>query len=245
MLAPPWFDHLPGTADGGGDVLLLVDHAGAAVPPDVALGIPDALLAAHIAVDIGAGPLARALAGRLGAAAFLATLSRLVVDLNRDPDDPRAIPAASDGHAIPGNADLSAAERQARLARFWAPYHDAVAAHVAAARPALIVAVHSFTPALAEGGDPRPWPVGLLYNDDDRAARIALTLLAEAGFDAGDNQPYSGKLLNATMNRHAEARGIPYLALEIRNDGLTDAAGIGRWAEILAPVITVVRNRLA
>ncbi|WP_136162233.1 N-formylglutamate amidohydrolase [Sphingomonas flavalba] len=244
MPTPPWFDHLPGSTDGS-DILLLVDHAGAAVPPDVALGIPDALLTAHIAVDIGADPLARALAVRLGAAAFLATLSRLVVDLNRDPDDPRAIPAASDGHAIPGNTGLSVAARQARLDRFWAPYHAAIAADIAAARPALIVAVHSFTPALAQGGEPRPWPVGLLYNRDDRAARIALSLLAEAGFTVGDNQPYSGKLLNATMNRHAEAHAIPYLALEIRNDGLADAAGIARWAEILAPIIAIVRNRLA
>ena len=58
-------------------------------------------------------------------------------------------------------------------------------------------------------GEERPWDVGLLYNQDDRAARIAIDLFAEMGLTVGDNEPYSGKQLNATMDRHAEANGIP------------------------------------
>ena len=40
----------------------------------------------------------------------------------------------------------------------------------------------------------------------------------------GDQLPYSGKLLNATMNRHAESNGIPYVGIEMRQDLVGDAA---------------------
>ena len=46
---------LPGTAD----LLLIADHASAAVPPGIDLGIPLALLNDHIAVDIGTDALTR------------------------------------------------------------------------------------------------------------------------------------------------------------------------------------------
>ncbi len=54
-------------------------------------------------------------------------------------------------------------------------------------------------------------------------------LLEAEGLIVGDQQPYSGKLLNATMNRHAEGR-FPYLGIELRQDLSGDAAG---WAERL------------
>ena len=53
----------------------------------------------------------------------------------------------------------------------------------------------------------------------------------------GDNQPYSGKVLNATMNLHAEANGIPYLGIEVRQDLIGDDAGVAQWAARLAPAI--------
>src|SRR3546814_9145245 len=53
----------------------------------------------------------------------------------------------------------------------------------------------------------RPWQVGVLYNQDDRGARFTIPLLEAEGLNVGDQEPYSGKLLNATMNRHAEELG--------------------------------------
>lgn len=229
--------------EGSGDVLILCDHASNHVPADIDLGIDPALLDRHIAIDIGAGAVSRGLAELLGAPALLAAVSRLVVDLNREVDAPGLIPHASDGHAIPGN---DGADRAERIARFHAPYHRAVAAKVRAQRPALIVSVHSFTPALESGvGAPRPWEAGILYNRDARAARMAVDWLAAQGVVTGDNEPYSGRLLNATMNRHAEATGTPYLGIEIRNDLISSAAGVTMWCEILRNLVTFVRNPLA
>ncbi len=232
---------LPGTAD----LLLIADHASADVPPGLDLGVPAALMADHIAVDIGTDALTRRLARALSARAIIANVSRLVVDVNRDADDPGAVPASSDGHIIPGNWDLPTAERELRIAAIHTPYHSAIEAELAAHRPALIISVHSFTPCLSSRPDEaRPWPVGILYNQDDRAARLGLLALAARGLHVGDNQPYSGRTLNYTMDRHAEANRIPYLGIEVRNDGLRTREGVARWTHILADCIAGVRRGL-
>lgn len=227
-------------------LLIVVDHASNRVPADVDLGIDASLLDKHIAWDIGAGELGHALCQRFGCPGLFGNVSRLVLDLHREPDSPGLIPSTSDGHRIPGNEGLSEVERDERVERFWRPYHQKLARLVAAARPELIVAVHSFTPRLetADGPD-RPWQAGILYNQDDRAARIAIPMLREAGLVTGDNEPYSGQLLNATMNMHAEGNGIPYLAIEVRNDLISDDAGVRRWTDLLAPVLLHCRNKLA
>ena len=215
-----------------GGILVVSDHASNHVPVDIELGIDPALLDQHIAIDIGVAEVGALMAERPGIAAFQGGVSRLVCDFNREEHAPAVIPVASDGHAIPGNA-LDHAGHKARLDRFFRPYHAALAAVLDDKPPALILSLHSFTPQLATSDQPRPWQVGVLYNQDDRAARIAIPLLAAEGLVVGDQEPYSGKLLNATMNRHAEAEGRPYLGIEIRQDEIADEAGQARWAERL------------
>lgn len=234
-----------GTPRAGG-ILLIGDHASNHVPPDIDLGIDPALLNAHIAVDIGVAEVAARLveAGAVDAA-ILGGVSRLVVDCNRDADAPGAVPIASDGHAIPGNA-LDHAGREARMARFFQPYHDHIAATVAAHRPAMILSLHSFTPSLAsDPGQARPWEVGVLYNADERLAAPAIAALAGEGLIVGDQLPYSGKLLNATMNRHAEANAIPYVGIEMRQDLAGDAAGQALFAGRLARMLGRLALNLA
>lgn len=236
-------EYLEGEPDSG--LLLVADHASNHVPEDIDLGIDEALLAEHIAVDIGIDPLARAIAARLGCPAVLARVSRLVVDLHRRADEPHAIPIASDGHAVPGNAALGHEGRLVRIERFWKPYHALIEAKVESLDPKMLFTLHSFTPKLATRPDEeRPWHVGILYNRDERAARLAIAALRKANIPTGDNEPYSGKLLNATMDVHAEARGLPYLAIEVRQDLIADDAGVEHWAARLAPIIAEVRDAL-
>ncbi|MDB5709546.1 MAG: N-formylglutamate amidohydrolase [Sphingomonas bacterium] len=230
---------VPGNAGG---ILLICDHASNAVPDGIDLGIDPRLLDKHIAIDIGASPVTEALAARLGAPAILATVSRLVIDLHRQPDHPGLMPHISDGNLIPGNDH---ADRDERIARFHRPYHRALAAAIREARPTLLASIHSFTPCLEQGGTVRPWEIGILSNRDRRAADLAVALFRDAGIPTGDNEPYSGRDLNATLNRHGEANGIASLAIEIRNDLIGDDHGVARWSDILAPIVETIRNSLA
>jgi len=172
-------------------------------------------------------------------------LSRLVIDLNREEDAPGLIPLESDGFAIAGNRLLDAEGRRDRIERFWRPYHQAIAHSINTKRPRLIVSLHSFTPRLTtRPEEARPWQVGVLYNQDDRAARIGISALRAAGIVTGDNEPYSGKVLNATMNMHAEANAIPYLGLEIRQDLIGNDVGVATWGDRLAPIVEHVAANL-
>lgn len=233
-----------GTPQTGG-ILVVCDHASNRVPADVDLGIDPVLLEQHIAYDIGVAGVAQYLVDVAGHAAFLAAWSRLVVDLNRYPGDASALAESSDGRPIPGNR-LTPAEREQRLDRYFRPYHARLERLLAETRPALILSVHSFTPRLeSDLLAERPWEIGVLYNEQATASGFAISHLEGEGLIVGDQLPYSGKMLNATMNRHAEANDIPYVGIEIRQDLITDAAGQERFAAILDEMAQKVAERLA
>ena len=225
-------------------MLLIADHASNRLPEGIDLGVPAGVMGEHVALDIGVAPLAALLCGKLGCPAVLGGVSRLLIDLNREDHAPGLIPETSDGVIVPGNAGLAPADRVARIERWWRSYHDHIADMISSLAPKLLISLHSFTPRLATSEEKRPWQIGILYNQDDRAARLALPLLEQAGILAGDNLPYSGKVLNATMNRHGEANRIAYLGIEVRQDLISDADGIALWGEKLAPLIRAVRDGL-
>src|SRR5271165_2238080 len=120
-----------GQIDAG--ALVICDHASNALPVEYgSLGLKPEALNRHIAYDIGAAQLARALARRLNAPALLSTFSRLLIDPNRGADDPTLVMRYSDGAIVPGNARIDAAEIELRRNRFWAPYRQEIASIVEA-----------------------------------------------------------------------------------------------------------------
>ena len=232
-----------GTPRQGG-FLIIGDHASNRIPDDIDLGIDLALLREHIAWDIGVAEVTRLIIQDTGFAAYLGGYSRLVVDLNRDIDDAAVIPLQSDGVTVPGN-NLAPLELEARHERFHKPYHDHLAALLSEHRPALILSLHSFTPALeSKPQEVRPWEVGVLYNEQEAASKLAIPFLEDAGYYVGDQLPYSGKLLNATMNRHAEAHNIPYVGIEMRQDLSSAPNGQARYARTLAEMCHFVSEQL-
>jgi predicted N-formylglutamate amidohydrolase len=227
---------------GAAPVLLVCDHASNRVPRALGtLGLPPARFDEHIGWDIGAAAVTRRLAPLLGAAAILAGYSRLIIDCNRAPADPSSIPAASDGIAISGNADLSPAARKQRRDALFEPYHEAIARRLAAiAGVPAVISVHSFTPVMQ--GFARPWHVGILWDED---GRIATSLLAALGDEAelvvGDNLPYSAREpVGYTVSHHAHGKGLPHVAIELRQDLVASEAGATAWAERLARVLSPI-----
>lgn len=227
--------------------LLLGDHAGIAIPAALGtLGLGAADLARHIACDIGVKGLGEALAERLDAVFVHQRYSRLVVDCNRDPQAPDAIPERSDGTVIPGNVGLDATDRAARIAAVHAPYQAAIAAEIARrAEPPILVSLHSFTPVMA--GQARPWDVGILHDAGEvRFAHAMRDALAARGdLVVGDNEPYRMDSIDYTVPRHAYAAGLAYAEIEVRQDHLADAAGQRRWAAIIEAALRAAPGRQA
>lgn len=229
--------------DGAADILLVCDHASRRFPSDYGdLGLPAAELERHIAYDIGSAALTRRLSALLDAPAVLARWSRLLIDVNREADSPTLIPEVSDGTLIPGNRGLTDVERQRRVARFYHPFHDAVEDRIrritADGRTPLVIGMHSFTPVM--NGVARPWDVGLLWNRDPRLAQAMIAAYRRSGLTVGDNEPYSGRHLFYTMDRHGAGNGLPQATLEIRQDHIGDAAGVEHWAAVTADVIAEI-----
>lgn len=217
-------------------LLFICDHACNYIPPSLKnLGLPEKELARHIAWDIGALDVTRELARLLNGRAIWARLSRLVIDLNRDPADPCSIPEKSDGTTIFGNRKITAANRARRIALFHQPYHQAIEEAVAAIANPIIIAIHSFTPEM--NGQKRPWEVGVLWNQNGSLALPLIAALEKAGKVVGDNQPYSGREFYYSLNRHAESLGHPNVAIEIRQDLIDTKEKARKWGQDLATIL--------
>lgn len=222
--------------------LLLGDHAGNSVPERLAgLGLYDADLERHIALDLGVAALGAWLATLLDAPFIEQRYSRLVIDCNRSPGSEGSILTISDGTPIPGNVGLSSDEREARRREIFDPYHraieDALSAREHGAAPAILVALHSFTPRM--NGIDRPWQVGVLHGggNGDFARKMLAILQATSGLAVGDNEPYRMDDTDYTVPAHAFASQRAYVELEIRQDELGDEAGVIRMAAILGKAL--------
>ena len=231
------FTLIPPRTEETSPLLFLCDHASNRVPAEYdGLGLAPPLFETHIAYDIGAAHVTRALAGVYGAAALLGGVSRLVIDLNRGADDPTLVMKLSDGSIIPGNRDADAQDVSARLKRFHAPYHAAIGHQIARIGPgAILISVHSFTPAWKGVG--RPWEVGVLYGRDGRLARPLMKQLALAGFSVGDNEPYTGALEGDTLDTHGTKTGHANVLIEIRQDFLADSVKAEKFAPRLKTIL--------
>jgi predicted N-formylglutamate amidohydrolase len=234
---------------GTSDFFLTADHAGRAIPRQLGtLGLPELDRERHIAWDIGIAGVTERLSGLIDATSVLQTYSRLVIDCNRAPDHPTSIPEVSELTEIPGNHGLSSRDREERQREIFLPYHDRIAALLdrrqAAGRRTVLIAMHSFTPVFK--GEPRSVEVGVLYNRDDRLARIMLDLLRREGdLVVGDNAPYAiTDTSDYTVPVHGERRGLPHVEIEIRQDLIAEPAGQAAWADRLARLLPVADGRL-
>ena len=234
---------------GRSNFVLVVDHAGARIPRRLGnLGLPESELRRHIAWDIGSLGLARGLSERLDAPLLAQAYSRLVIDCNRAPGMPASIPEQSEWVAVPGNLGLSAAEIAARRAEIFDPYHGRIRALLeerrAAGRPAILVAQHTMTDVYKNVR--REMHAAVLYNRDRRFAGLVLERLRqEAGLIVADNQPYFvSDETDYTIPTHGEARGLPHVEIEIRQDLVCGQAGQAEWAQRLASVLSAAEEAL-
>jgi predicted N-formylglutamate amidohydrolase len=234
------------SAGGRSPIVLLCEHASNYIPPEYGgLGVSAPDLQRHIAWDIGAAEVTRHLSRLLDATAFLGTYSRLMIDLNRPPGVRSSIVARSEATDIPGNASLSAAERERRERLIFTPHHAAIEAHLkertSVGRKTFIVAIHSFTPVYM--GNVRPWHVGILFDKATQLAEATMARLRERDpeLNVGANVPYSVSIEeDYGLLVHGDNMGNPAILIEIRQDLIATPDAASSWAHRLAPVLTAV-----
>lgn len=231
--------------------IISCDHASNLVPPSVGggdLGLPPRDMERHIAYDIGAEGVARALGEALDSPVIVSRFSRLVIDPNRGELDPTLLMRLYDGTIIPANRHADETEKARRLDAFHRPYHGALAQLMSARPDPVLVAIHSFTPQFV-GRPLRPWQIGVLSARDRRLSEALITALQSPDFAdwveqvsgaplcIGDNEPYTGHLPGDSVDRHALAQGHHNTLIEIRNDLIATEAQQHDWALRLAPLL--------
>jgi predicted N-formylglutamate amidohydrolase len=223
-------------ADGTSPFILICEHASNRLPKKLGtLGLSEADLQRHIAWDIGAEGTARLLSRLLNAPLILQRYSRLAYDCNRPPEAEGAMPEISEVTAIPGNKNLSAEAKLARINEIYRPFQNAIATFLdgraAHGRQAIPVSIHSFNKLYK--GKERAVELGLLF---DRDAWLANMLVKSfSGFNTQLNEPYGPKDgVMHLMNLHAAPRGLKHLMIEIRNDLIETERGQQQWAQRLS-----------
>lgn len=200
-------------------LLVSCEHGGNRVPAPYAKLFAGAgnVLDSHRGLDFGALECARAFGKALRVRPFTATVTRLVVDLNRSPYHKNVFSEYT--------RTLSREERALAMAKHYWPYRtsveDAVENGVASGAGLLHVSAHSFTPVLH--GEERNCDIGFLYDpgcegEVEFVERWHAALAAAAPrLRIRRNYPYRGvsDALVTHLRRRYAARGYVGLELEV------------------------------
>jgi predicted N-formylglutamate amidohydrolase len=229
--------------DGKGPIVFVCEHASNRLPGQLGtLGLSEEALRSHIAWDIGALELARRLAKAFDSVLCYQRFSRLAYDCNRPLDAESAIPARSEIYEIPGNLNLSNAERTARYAAIYLPFRHGLKAILdrreRQEQRSALVTVHSFTPVYL--GRPREVEIGVLHDSDSRMADAMLATAERIGapMRIERNAPYAPTDgVTHTLIEYGIRRGLANVMIEVRNDLLQADASLERVIDVLSRML--------
>ena len=218
------------------NLLLIADHASNYIPKKYNnLGVSKKEILTHKAYDPGVKDLALNLSNKLNSYLILGDYSRLLIDFNRDLNDPTLISAISDRKLIIGNKNITKQERINRINNMYRPYHEKIKKKILEKKINVIVSLHSFNPIFK--GKKRKLKYGILSNQDRRLSDLLLIELKKNKNLVGDNEPYKGSLIGDTLYKHALKRGLNHSLIEIRNDLLSNVKKIDQVSNLLYRVI--------
>nr|CDQ33808.1 putative N-formylglutamate amidohydrolase [Virgibacillus halodenitrificans] len=232
-----------------GPVLLLCEHASYHIPEHYhGLGVAPSHLRSHAAWDPGARDVAVALSGLLDAPLVASRVSRLVYDCNRPPEATSAMPERSEVVEVPGNRELTSAQRAARVEAVYDPFCKAVtqvlAQRTAHDIPTVLITVHSFTPTFH--GRVRAVEIGILHDADRRLADAMLAHAHRLPHRCIQrNAPYGPQDgVTHSLVRHGIDNGLANVMIEIRNDllaTLEDAHAMAReLMQLIQPALAAL-----
>ena len=239
---------LVSNARGRSPFVIVCDHASNRIPAKYGdLGLTPSQRLTHIAWDPGALAVSHALSDLLDAPLVQSTVSRLIIDCNRELDAPDLIWTLSESTHIAANENLDPAERQYRIDHFHRPYHASIETLLEARRHAgretILVCMHSFTPVY--NGVARPWPIGLIHGVDTGYTKALFDALKaeDPSLNVGWNEPYAAlNGVTLTLEKHGDGRGLDATMIEIRNDEILEPAGVTLWSTRLARCLETARQ---
>lgn len=226
-------------AAGSSATVLVCEHASHDIPsPFNGLGLAQADRESHAAWDPGAMAVAEGISTRLDAPLVSSTVSRLVYDCNRPPEASDAMPAKSELIDVPGNRNLSVADRQARVDAYYTPFKKTLATTIAAKSAPVIVTIHSFTPVYK--GQERAVEIGILHDTDSRLADAMLeTASAHCSNLVERNEPYGPEDgVTHTLRENAIPHSHLNVMIEIRNDLIATETQQDEMAALMARWLT-------
>jgi predicted N-formylglutamate amidohydrolase len=225
-------------------ILIIADHASNYIPKEKnKLGLPSASLNQHIAFDPGIRELSLDLSNRLKCKLVQGKYSRLLIDLNRDLDDPTVIPEIVDRKIIPGNIGLSKKELRLRVNKIYNKYHNEIDRVIKREKVKVILSLHSFNPIFKN--KKRLLEFGILSNEDKNLSSIIIDQLRLQKKNVGDNKPYKGNLIGDSMYRHGLRNKISHALIEVRNDLLSNPIKIKGISRLLHKTIVKSLRKLA
>ena len=217
-------------------LLIIADHASNYIPNKYSnLGLTKKDILSHKAYDPGVKDLAINLSNKLNSQLVLGEYSRLLIDYNRDVNDPTLISAISDRKLILENKKITKQERIYRIKNMYRPYHEKIKKKILEKKINVIISLHSFNPIFK--GKKRSLKYGILSNRDRRLSDKIISELRKRRNIVGDNEPYKGSLIGDTLYKHALRRGIHHSLIEIRNDLLTNVKKIDQVSNLMYRVI--------
>ena len=233
--------------NAGSRVLLVCEHASSHIPDQFeGLGLSAEHRLSHAAWDPGAVAVARHMSSRLDAGLVFSTVSRLVYDCNRPPGAPDAMPVKSEYIDIPGNVDLSDAEKDERVRSYYMPFYNLLTDTIAE-NPGtpVIVTIHSFTPVYM--GRNRNVEVGILHDADRRLADQMLKLAPQhTTMVVLRNSPYGPENgVTHTLKVHGIRNRLLNLMVEIRSDLIATEGQQRKVAEMLSGLLRASLSALA
>ena len=225
-------------------ILIIADHASNYVPEENnKLGLSNSFLNNHIAFDLGVKELSLDLSNRLRCKVIQGKYSRLLIDLNRDLDDPTIIPEIVDRKIIPGNIGLSKYEVKLRIKKIYDKYHHEIDRTIKNEKVKVILSLHSFNPIFKR--KKRFIEFGILSNKDKKLSSIVIDQLRLQKLNVGDNKPYKGNLIGDSMYRHGLRNKLLHVLIEVRNDLLSNTTKIKRVSKLLHKTIVKSLEKLA
>jgi len=225
-------------------IIVTCEHASSTIPRQFGTMGLDRKSLARVSYlqDTGAKDLAKIIAFGLNARCIYPAQSRLIIDTNRTLDSPELFRTDSFGTAIPKNMHLSDDEKEDRIAKYYAPYHNRLKKELDYLKEKCgvvhYISVHSFNQFV--NGEERKVDIGILFRydkDEYFCSTIKRILEEQKDLSVKFNEPYSSKESDndaiGTIETYGNDKNIRCIEFEVNDKYLKNDDSVRKMGALL------------